>query len=58
MFSEEVLKQIRDNRKDLEANLIRGNARDYAEYQHRIGVIKGLDMALEIIKTFIGGNDE
>lgn len=45
-----LLKQNDEERQALTEVLIRGSAKDFAEYKHICGVIRGLDLADEYIR--------
>lgn len=45
-----LLKQNNEERQALTEVLIRGSVKDFAEYKHICGVIRGLDLADEYIR--------
>ena len=44
-----LLTKIGEEVKSLEYNIARGNAKDYAEYQHLCGKVRGLLIAEDLI---------
>ena len=44
-----LLNKIGEEVKSLEYNIARGNAKDYAEYQHLCGKVRGLLIAEDLI---------
>jgi hypothetical protein len=48
---EYVLSKIKDEVKNMEYDIARGTAKDYAEYQYLCGKLRGLLVAEDIIKA-------
>lgn len=56
-----LLTKISDEVKSLEYNIARGSAKDYADYQHLCGKLRGLLVAEDLIKDLqkkVEDNDE
>ena len=47
---EYLLNKISEEVKSIEYNIARGSAKDYAEYQHLCGKLRGLLVAEDLIK--------
>ena len=47
---EYLLNKISEEIKSIEYNIARGSAKDYAEYQHLCGKLRGLLVAEDLIK--------
>jgi hypothetical protein len=48
---EYVLSKLKDEVKNMEYDIARGTAKDYAEYQYLCGKLRGLLVAEDIIKA-------
>jgi hypothetical protein len=48
---EYVLSKVKDEVKNMEYDIARGTAKDYAEYQYLCGKLRGLLVAEDIIKA-------
>lgn len=48
---EYVLNKVKDEVKNMEYDIARGTAKDYAEYQYLCGKLRGLLVAEDIIKA-------
>ena len=58
---EYLLNKLSEEVKSLEYNIARGSAKDYAEYQHLCGKLRGLLVAEDLIKDLqkrMEDNDE
>lgn len=58
---EYLLNEINEEVKSIEYNIARGSAKDYAEYQHLCGKLRGLLVAEDLIKDLqkrMEDNDE
>ena len=58
---EYLLNKISEEVKSIEYNIARGSAKDYAEYQHLCGKLRGLLVAEDLIKDLqkrMEDNDE
>jgi hypothetical protein len=50
---EYLIKQIKDEKDMLASALVQGGPRDYAEYKHLCGEIRGLSVAQAIIEDLV-----
>lgn len=58
MYLRDLVKKVEAAKADIELKIVRGNAKDYADYRHMIGQVQGMELSIKLITTFIGGEDE